>query len=67
MKYLYLVLSVISEVTMVSTLVCGYWIRSNNVTDAGSISFHAALGTAAAISGIVVSILLFFLALRWEQ
>jgi hypothetical protein len=56
MKVLYVVLSVVSLLSMVSVLICGLWIKGNadKITDmASSVGFHMNLGIFTVVITIV--------------
>lgn len=53
MKNLALIMSALSLLLLVSTAICGFWIKSNNVTAASSLNFHIMI----AISSVVLTAL----------
>ncbi|ETA78969.1 hypothetical protein [Youngiibacter fragilis] len=64
MRYVYAAISVVSAILLLSTLICGSWIRYNNITDPGSLGFHMKLGTLSVLAGLVTSVLLLILSFR---
>ncbi|MFT9497753.1 hypothetical protein [Anaerosolibacter sp.] len=58
MKVFSLVIAIITALFLVSTLVCGLWIRSNKVTDVSSLNFHMNIGIASVIFSFIAVILL---------
>jgi hypothetical protein len=61
MKTFHAILSVISLLSVVFTLICGFWIHnSKNVTDmASSVNFHMMLAIITAVSVLATTILTF--------
>ena len=49
MKILTNILGIISIISILSTLICGLWIRANNVTELSSIKFHSNIGILSVI------------------
>jgi hypothetical protein len=43
----------ITALAVLSTVICGFWIRANNVTDPGSLDFHRTIGITAAVCCVV--------------
>jgi fumarate reductase subunit D len=58
MKTFSLITAIITGLLLLSTLICGLWIRANKVTDASSLNFHMNIGIASVIFGLVTVILL---------
>ncbi|MDF2545109.1 MAG: hypothetical protein K0R93_7 [Anaerosolibacter sp.] len=58
MKVFSLVIAIITALLLVSTLVCGLWIRSNKVTDVSSLNFHMNIGITSVIFSFIAVILL---------
>ena len=64
MKAVSIILAATTMLTMLSTLVCGLWIKANQITDAGSLSFHKNCGVASVVLGVAVCIFLIILAAK---
>ncbi|PKM84642.1 MAG: hypothetical protein CVU86_06320 [Firmicutes bacterium HGW-Firmicutes-11] len=63
MKVFLVILGIVTSLSMLSTLVCGLWIKANKVTEVSSLNFHmnigilsAVLTTAMAVAMIVLSV-----------
>lgn len=54
MKNLIVITGIITCLTILSTLICGLWIKANQITEASSLNFHMSIGIAS-----VVLVLLF--------
>jgi hypothetical protein len=62
-KVFLVILGIVTSLSMLSTLVCGLWIKANKVTEVSSLNFHmnigilsAVLTTAMAVAMIVLSV-----------
>jgi hypothetical protein len=64
MKTILIIIAIITGLLLLSTLVCGLWIRANKVTEVSSMSFHTNIGIASVIFGIITVIALIIFALR---
>ncbi len=53
MKIVFVVISVITGFLLLSTMICGLWIKANNIKDASSLNFHMNIGIASVIFGVV--------------
>ena len=40
MRIATLLSAIITTLLMLTTMICGFWIRANNITDPSSIEFH---------------------------
>lgn len=59
MKVISLITGIITILLLLSTLICGLWIKSHNlINDAGSLAFHMKIGTASVIFGSISALLL---------
>lgn len=63
MKVFLVILGIVASLSMLSTLICGLWIKANKVTDVSSLNFHmnigilsAVLTTAMAVAMIILSV-----------
>jgi hypothetical protein len=63
MKVFLIILGIAASLSMLSTLVCGLWIKANKVTEVSSLNFHmnigilsAVLTTAMAVAMIVLTV-----------
>lgn len=64
MKAFSLIIAVISGLLLLSTLICGLWIRANGVTDLSSRNFHMNIGIASVIFSLIAVGLLIILTLK---
>ena len=48
-------------------MICGFWIRANNITDPSSIEFHIGVGTASVVVSFITAILLIVLLARMKK
>ena len=58
MKIFIKVLSVTTITMLLSTLICGLWIKSNNVVEPSSIQFHMTLGIISVVLSVVLLVVL---------
>ncbi|PKM53923.1 MAG: hypothetical protein CVU95_08770 [Firmicutes bacterium HGW-Firmicutes-2] len=58
MKLLINGLSIVTMLMLFSTIVCGFWIKSNQIVEKSSIQFHAVMGSISAILTIILLIVL---------
>lgn len=63
MKVFLIILGIAASLSMLSTLVCGLWIKANKVTEVSSLNFHMNIGilsavlmTAMAVAMIVLTV-----------
>ena len=63
LKIAVMISTIITVLVAASTLICGLWIRANNVTDPSSIDFHKTIGIATVVCIIITAILVFTLLL----
>lgn len=61
MKSIVWILGIVSGLSILSTLICGLWIRANEVTEISSLNFHMKSGIISVISmlAFVVAVLVF--------
>lgn len=57
MKKATLISAVITVLLLLSTMICGLWLRANNISDPGSFNFHVNCGIAAVVFSIITLIL----------
>ncbi len=60
MKTAALISSIATGLLMLSTMICGLWIKANDITDPGSLNFHVNSG----IASVVFSFITLFLVIR---
>jgi len=65
MKLLVVILGVITCLTVLSNLICGLWIRANNVVEISSHNFHMYLGIVSVVLSVVTSIAVIILATKY--
>jgi cytochrome b561 len=46
MKTVFVILTILSSLMMLSTLICGLWMRAQDQVEASSVNFHMGLGIA---------------------
>lgn len=59
MKIIALIMGVLAALLLLSTAICGLWIKANQVTEASSLQFHMTLGLIAVVVSLVSFVLLF--------
>lgn len=64
MKIISIIMASLTALLLLSTLICGLWIKSNKITEISSINFHTNIGIAAVVCGIITIILLFVFAMK---
>lgn len=67
MKIATLVSSVLTVLLMTSTMICGLWMKSNNITDPSSFGFHTACGIASVIFSVITLALLIAMLNRMKK
>ena len=64
MKTITLLSAILTVLVVLSTMICGLWIRANNVTDLGSLNFHRTIGIASVICCTITAIMVIILLRR---
>lgn len=64
MKIFSMMFAIITGLLLFSTLVCGLWIRANEVSEASSLNFHMNIGIATVIFSTTSVTLLFLMSLK---
>jgi len=64
MKIISIIIAAITVLLLLSTLMCGLWIKSKGLTDVGSLNFHMQIGIGTVIFGLISVILLMFKTLK---
>lgn len=59
MKTIAIILGSLAALLLLSTAICGLWIKANQVTEASSLQFHMTIGLAAVVVSLVAFVLLF--------
>lgn len=49
--------AIITALLLLTTMICGLWLKSNNITDSGSLAFHMNSGIAAVVFSFITLIL----------
>ena len=62
MKVFSIITASITGLLLLSNLMCGLWIKAGKATDVSSVSFHANLGIATVVFGVLSLVLLIILA-----
>lgn len=60
MKIITNLVAIAAILGLLSTLICGFWIKSQPTVESSSISFHVSLGTLSVGMTIVALLLLLF-------
>jgi heme/copper-type cytochrome/quinol oxidase subunit 4 len=58
MKTLTLIVAILAIVCLLSTLICGLWMKQQTNVEASSINFHVTLGIASVVLGVLSILLL---------
>ncbi|MFT8313730.1 MAG: hypothetical protein ABF633_05670 [Clostridium sp.] len=58
MKNFTVIVAVAALLLLLSTLLCGLWIKAKGLTDVSSLNFHMYIGIATVISSVIAIILL---------
>lgn len=64
MKTINLIIGIITGLLLLSTAICGFWIRANKITDISSINFHVTIGSVSIVFGMLTVIILIRLLLK---
>ena len=58
MKTIYLIVGTLTGLLLVSTLICGLWIKANHINDVESLNFHMNIGIGSIVFGLISVMLL---------
>jgi len=64
MKTLTMVSAILAVLAVLSTVICGLWIRANNVSDPSSINFHRTMGILSLVCCAITVVLVIILIRR---
>lgn len=53
MKKATIISAVITVLLLLSTMICGLWLRANNISNPGSFDFHVNCGIAAVVFSVI--------------
>jgi len=67
MKIATLISAVITALLMTSTMICGLWMRSNNITDPSSFEFHVNCGIAAVVFSLITLVMVIVMLARMKK
>jgi uncharacterized BrkB/YihY/UPF0761 family membrane protein len=67
LKSIALISAVITALLMLTTMICGLWIRSNGVTDPSSFDFHIRCGIASVVFSFVTLALFILMLARMKK
>jgi len=67
MKAVTLVSSIITVLLLLTTMICGLWIKANEITEQGSIDFHVTSGIAAVTFSFITLILMIIVLARMKR
>ncbi len=51
------ILAIITGILLLSTLICGLWIRYSGEADDSSVSFHMGIASLTVVVGLITSVL----------
>ena len=55
MKTVMMVSAIITLLVVLSTMICGLWIRANNITDTSSFDFHRTIGIVSVVCCVITT------------
>ncbi|KAB1434536.1 hypothetical protein [Candidatus Galacturonibacter soehngenii] len=58
MKTVTLISSIITTLLIMSTMICGMWLKAKNISDPSSLAFHMNFGIASVVFCFITMILL---------
>lgn len=64
MKTFNIIIGTATVLLLISTAICGFWIRANNVTDISSTNFHMTIGSISVAFGALSVMFLLRLLLK---
>lgn len=64
MKTFIIILTVLTGLGFFTTLVCGLWIKANNIVEQSSIQFHLVSGIVSVVLGLILVVMLLRVALK---
>lgn len=64
MKTLIVITGIVTCLSILSTLICGLWIKANNVTEASSLNFHMNIGILSVVLGCAFVALSFYMVFK---
>ncbi len=67
MKLATLISAIITILCLITTMICGLWIRANNITESSSINFHVNSGILSIIFAVITLILVIILLNRLKN
>jgi len=67
MRIATLLSAIITTLLMLTTMICGFWIRANNITDPSSIEFHIGSGIASVVFCFVTLVMIILLIRKKEK
>lgn len=67
MKSATLISAIITTLLMMTTMICGLWMKANNISDAGSLNFHINCGIASVVFCFITLLLLIVFFIRMKR
>lgn len=64
MKTLFVITAIVASLSFLSTMICGLWIKANNVTEPSSLSFHMNSGILSVVLGCAFAVFAVFMVLK---
>lgn len=67
MRIMTLASAALTVLLILSTMICGFWIRANNVTDPSSFSFHMNCGVASVVFSLITLVMVIVMLVRTKK
>lgn len=67
MKLATLISSIITALLLLSTMICGLWLRANNIADPSSFNFHMNCGIAAVVFSLITLVMVIIILARMKN
>lgn len=64
MRSINLGIGILTVLLLMSTAICGFWLKANNINDPSAIDFHMKIASAATVFGVLSAIILIRIVLR---
>jgi len=64
MKNLIVITGIITCLAILSTMICGLWIRANQITEVSSLNFHMSIGI---VSVVLVCVFVLFVCIHLKK
>lgn len=67
MKIATLISAIITALLLLTTMICGLWIRANGITDPSSFDFHINCGIASMVFSLVTMMMVIIMLVRMKR